>query len=76
MIADLRQILANLSNIRNVWGESSSQYRNAEAIAAEHLKPAQGARAVHASNDIQRKETLLPGTNATIKLAFRPKILP
>jgi len=31
------QIISNLRNIRTVWGESSIQYREAEAMAAEYL---------------------------------------
>ncbi|MCJ1291841.1 hypothetical protein MMC34_003387 [Xylographa carneopallida] len=74
--------MANMTNIENVWGKGSSQYREADAMAAEYLRNFMGSRAgatVH-TRQIRSSEgvtTAVPqeGAIVAMNLAFRPKVL-
>ena len=70
--------MGNLANIKSVLGESSSQYRESEAMAAEYL------RTFHGNDATSQKHSELPASNKNnnattstdgmgMSLAFRPR---
>jgi hypothetical protein len=71
------QIVSNLANIKNVWGDSSRQYAEADAIAAEYLRTFLGP--AKASTELQVRGTaagdhVLSAEAKTLNLVFRPKV--
>ncbi|MCJ1251756.1 hypothetical protein MMC30_008994 [Trapelia coarctata] len=73
------QITTNLANVKNVWGTSSRQYAEADAIAAEYLRTFMGP--VKASTEMDEAQQVLqallgnhvPGDAKTLNLVFRPR---
>ncbi len=71
------QITSNLTNIKSVWGDSSRQYAEADAIAAEYLRTFPGP--AKASTEQQVRSTaagdqVLSAEAKTLNLVFRPKV--
>ncbi|MCJ1433444.1 hypothetical protein MMC27_002805 [Xylographa pallens] len=72
------KIRANVANIENVWGKASSQYREADAMAAEYLRNFMGSGAdlPERGQQMQGREVAKPqkGESLGMNLAFRPKV--
>ena len=68
------KILSNLSNAKSVWGVSSPQYRESQAVAAEYHRLLQ----IDGHDEAQVSTTNVSGAmqeaTMTTKLAFRSRV--
>lgn len=77
LISKILQITSNLANIKNVWGDSSRQYAEADAIAAEYLRTFLGPAKASAEQQVRSTaagDQVLSAEAKTLNLVFRPKV--